>query len=88
MSHRHDILLPDIGAGPHTIRVVQWLVDRGSDVLAGDRILEVAATGVLFVVSAPETGVLTSQLVGVDAVVQSGDRLGVIEEAESADLDS
>ena len=79
MSVPCDIILPEIGAGPHPIRLVQWLVDPHSEVLAGERLVEVAATGVLFVVSAPATGVLRSQAVGVDAVVAPGTILGTIE---------
>lgn len=79
VSSEFKILLPEIGAGPHPIRVVQWLVDSGSEVMAGDRILEVAATGVVFSVSAPCNGVLTAQWARTDAIVTPGDRLGVIE---------
>jgi pyruvate/2-oxoglutarate dehydrogenase complex dihydrolipoamide acyltransferase (E2) component len=74
-----EIILPEIGAGPHPIRLVQWLVDQQSEVLAGERLVEVAATGVLFVVSAPATGVLRSQAVGIDAIVRPGMILGTIE---------
>jgi pyruvate/2-oxoglutarate dehydrogenase complex dihydrolipoamide acyltransferase (E2) component len=79
MSVLRKITLPELGAGPHPIRVVQWLVDQNSEVLAGERLVEVAATGVLFVVSAPATGVLRSQAVGIDAIVSPGSTLGTIE---------
>jgi pyruvate/2-oxoglutarate dehydrogenase complex dihydrolipoamide acyltransferase (E2) component len=75
----HHVTLPEIGAGPHPIRVVQWLIDVNSEVLDGERLLEVAATGVLFVVNAPVGGVLRSQLVSVDADVTPGTILGTIE---------
>ena len=77
-----NIELPDIGAGEHPIRLVQWLVDRDSEVLAGDRILEVSATGVLFVVGAPASGVLRLQRVIVDQIVTPGELLGVIESTD------
>jgi pyruvate/2-oxoglutarate dehydrogenase complex dihydrolipoamide acyltransferase (E2) component len=79
MSVLREIILPEIGAGPHSIRVVQWLVDQNSEVLAGERLVEVAATGVLFVVSAPATGFLRSQAVGIDSIVSPGTLLGMIE---------
>ncbi len=79
MTSMREIRLPDVGAGEHPIRVVQWLVDRGCEVTAGDRLLEVSATGVLFVVSAPDSGVLRSHLVASDALVAPGDILGEIE---------
>jgi len=84
MSPDREILLPDLGSGPHSIRVVQWLVDRDSEILAGDRILEVVATSVLFVVNSPWSGVLRSQRVSVDDVVNPGDVLGGIEIADDA----
>jgi pyruvate/2-oxoglutarate dehydrogenase complex dihydrolipoamide acyltransferase (E2) component len=74
-----EIVLPEIGAGPHPIRVVQWLVDLHSEVLSGERLVEVAATGVLFVVSAPASGILRSQAVGADAIITPGMVLGTIE---------
>jgi pyruvate/2-oxoglutarate dehydrogenase complex dihydrolipoamide acyltransferase (E2) component len=76
------IEMPDIGAGPHDVRVVQWLVDRGSEVLAGDRLLEVAVPGILFTVSAPCAGWLVELAVKMDDVVRPGDRLGAIERGE------
>jgi pyruvate/2-oxoglutarate dehydrogenase complex dihydrolipoamide acyltransferase (E2) component len=82
MSVLREIVLPELGAGPHPIRVVQWLVDPNSEVLAGERLLEVAATGVLFVVSAPANGVLRSQAVAFDAIVSPGMVLGLIEADE------
>jgi pyruvate/2-oxoglutarate dehydrogenase complex dihydrolipoamide acyltransferase (E2) component len=82
MSVLLEIVLPAIGADSHPIRVVQWLVDVDSEVLVGERVVEVAATGVLFIVSAPVTGVVRSQIVGVDAVVAPGMVLGVIEADE------
>ena len=78
MSSEFEIVLPEIGAGRHPIRVVQWLVDRDSEVAAGDRLLEVVASGVLFVVPAPCSGVLKLPAVGIDAIVATGVRLGVI----------
>jgi pyruvate/2-oxoglutarate dehydrogenase complex dihydrolipoamide acyltransferase (E2) component len=83
MSVLRKIVLPELGAGAHPIRVVQWLVDQNSEVLAGERLVEVAATGVLFVVSAPATGVLRSQAVGIDAIVSPGMTLGTIESDDS-----
>lgn len=88
MSPYRNIELPEIGAGSHPIRVVQWLVDRGAEVLAGDRILEVAATGVLFVVNAPCGGILRLQQAAIDQIVSPGAILGVIEASgdDSGDL--
>jgi len=39
----------------------------------------VAATGVVFVVNAPWSGILRTHHVGVDSIVTAGDVLGVIE---------
>jgi pyruvate/2-oxoglutarate dehydrogenase complex dihydrolipoamide acyltransferase (E2) component len=78
------ILMPEIGAEGHPIRVVQWLADLGSEVLAGDRVLEVLTVGVLFSVSSGHTGVLFSRDVAPGSEVQTGDRLGSISVSEEA----
>lgn len=70
------ITAPEMGAGPHPISVVLWLVDAGSPVAAADRLLEVLAAGVLFHVAAPCSGTLVQQTVSGGEVVQPGQPLG------------
>lgn len=74
------ILLPDIGSEDQPVRVVQWLVDAGAEVVAGDRLLEVVCSGVVFHVSAPATGVLIEQTFDARATVEVGETLGVVRE--------
>ncbi len=66
---------------------MQWLVDRDSEVVAGDRILEVSATGVLYSVSAPWSGVLIRLTARMDATVKTGDVLGSLLVEPDEDLD-
>ena len=53
------IVLPYQGVGDAPVRLVQWLVDVGAEAIEGERIAEVLADGVLFIVAAPASGVLT-----------------------------
>jgi len=52
----HFVRCPDLGDAPIVIN--QWLVDSGSDVLAGDRIAELISSGVVVHLAAPVSGVL------------------------------
>lgn len=72
------IVVPDIGAGEDPIRFVQWLVDDGDTVLAGDRVAEVIAAAVLFHVSSPAEGTLLRGDVQTGAILRVGTTLGVI----------
>jgi pyruvate/2-oxoglutarate dehydrogenase complex dihydrolipoamide acyltransferase (E2) component len=67
------------------VRVVQWLVDLGAEVVAGDRVLEVVSLGVVFSVSAPCSGVVTACVVAIDKLVHPGDRLGTIAADQDAE---
>jgi pyruvate/2-oxoglutarate dehydrogenase complex dihydrolipoamide acyltransferase (E2) component len=72
------VVVPELKAGA-PIRVVQWLVDPGTHVLAGDRVVEVVASGFLFHVEAPAEGVLSDVVRGGRAEVGVGEVLGWVE---------
>ena len=57
----------------------------GSDVVCGDRILEVLAGEVTVDLPAPATGRLVEQHVAEDDILATGQLLGVIEEAGEED---
>ncbi|MBX3442294.1 MAG: lipoyl domain-containing protein [Planctomyces sp.] len=82
-----ELRMPDIGAAGQPIRLVQWLADRGAMVIEGDRLIEVVASGVLFHIAAPRTGVLAEHRLANDAFVEPGDLLGVIEPADAGDVE-
>ena len=73
------IELPDLGSSDAPVRLVQWLVDAGSEVIEGERIAEVLADGVLFHVAAPASGSLTMIACTGGAELRRGDVLGWIE---------
>ena len=73
------IELPDLGSGDAPVRLVQWLVDVGSEVIEGERLAEVLADGVLFHVAAPASGLLTGIEISRDVELRCGDTLGHID---------
>lgn len=73
------IKLPDLGVGDAPVKLVQWLVEPGAEVIAGERVAEVLADGVLFHVAAPATGVLATIHISSGAQLSSNDVLGRIE---------
>ena len=77
MSPR-ELLMPEIGAGAQPMRIVQWLSEPGTDLLMGDRVVEIVTAGVLFSVSSPWSGTLLRQLLPADSSVQTGDALATI----------
>jgi len=74
---RHRIVLPELGLSHWVVSL--WLVDKGRNVTAGDRVIEVLADGVTVDLPAPATGVLVEQLVGDDDPLVVGQVLGWIE---------
>lgn len=78
MSERCDVVAPDLGAS-EPVRVSGWLVEPGETVREGDRLVELLLPGVTYDVSSPVTGRLVGVVAGMNAAVQPGDLLGVIE---------
>jgi pyruvate/2-oxoglutarate dehydrogenase complex dihydrolipoamide acyltransferase (E2) component len=81
MSDRHELRLPDLGLPDATVSL--WLVNVGSEVTAGDRIIEILAGNATIDLPAPASGRLQQTLVSEDERVVPGQVLGVIVE-ESA----
>lgn len=75
------IMMPDLDLGVEPIVVSLWLVDVGSTVSRGDRLLEVAADGVTIDIPSPATGTLRAVSLYEDDRVTPGMRLGSIETA-------
>ncbi|MFO1094044.1 MAG: lipoyl domain-containing protein [Planctomycetaceae bacterium] len=76
---RVPVIVPELDARTSPMQLVQWLVDAGTSVQAGDRIAELLVSGVIFHLAAPEEGVLSSRVVRDRAPVQIGDVLGWID---------
>jgi pyruvate/2-oxoglutarate dehydrogenase complex dihydrolipoamide acyltransferase (E2) component len=79
-SRRHPIHLPDLGLEGSPVRASVWLSALGSDVVAGDRVLEVVAGSISVDLPAPATGRLVKKTVDEEDVLEVGQILGIIEE--------
>ena len=80
---RHNLVLPDLGLGDRPVTLSLWLVDVGSVVAEGDRVVELAADSVTVDLPAPVSGVLIEALAAEDETVAIGQVLAVIESAGS-----
>jgi pyruvate/2-oxoglutarate dehydrogenase complex dihydrolipoamide acyltransferase (E2) component len=78
----HALTLPDLGLSTQPVSTSVWLVDEGSEVAEGDRVLEVVCGVVAVDLSAPASGVLVEQRVGEDEPIAVGQVLGVIDDGE------
>jgi pyruvate/2-oxoglutarate dehydrogenase complex dihydrolipoamide acyltransferase (E2) component len=77
-GQRHELNLPDLGAGDMPIAVSLWLVDVGDEVSEGDRLVEVLFGSVSVDLPSPANGVLIETRVDEDEVIRTGQVLGVI----------
>lgn len=77
--------LPDLGLGETPLVASLWLVRRGSEVTAGDRILEVLAGDVTVDLSSPASGILREVLVEDDQPLVVDQPLAIIEVRPEAD---
>jgi pyruvate dehydrogenase E2 component (dihydrolipoamide acetyltransferase) len=76
---QHELILPELGV-PGPVRLSVWLVEDGSEVTEGDRLVELLAGNATVDLPAPASGVLRQKVVGEDEAVISGQVLGHIEE--------
>jgi pyruvate/2-oxoglutarate dehydrogenase complex dihydrolipoamide acyltransferase (E2) component len=82
----HPVTAPDLDLPETQVLVSAWLVPRGAEVVAGDRLVELLAGDVTVDVSAPVNGVLVERRIGEDQPVAPGQVLGMIAaDAEDAD---
>ena len=73
------LTLPDLDLGLIPVRVSLWLVETGSEVSEGDRLLEVMAGEVTVDLPSPASGLLVETLVIEDDELHAGQELAVIE---------
>ena len=76
---RHYLVLPELGIDDQPIVVSQWLLEQGSRVEAGDRILEVLAGAATVDLPAQAGGFLAETLVAEDEPLRVGQRLAAID---------
>ena len=75
---RQPLILPELGMGDAPIVASLWLVDVGTKVSKGDRLLEVLAGVATVDLPSPISGVLVETLVAEDDPLAVGQILGVI----------
>ncbi len=76
---RVRLVAPDLGGARAALSL--WLVAEGSEVLEGDRVVELVSGGVTVDLGAPVSGRLVAQCVDEDAAVAPGDVLAEFEVA-------
>ena len=73
-----SIVLPDLGLDDVPVAVSLWLVDPGSEVTEGDRLLELIAGSITIDLPAPASGILVETRVTEDDPLEVGQILGTI----------
>ena len=66
------IIVPDLGLGETPVILSLWLVPQGSNVLEGDRVVELATNPATVDLLAPVTGQCVRQFVDEDTIVFPG----------------
>jgi pyruvate/2-oxoglutarate dehydrogenase complex dihydrolipoamide acyltransferase (E2) component len=74
-----DITIPDLGEDIKEVTIVDWLKNKGEQIHAGEPLLEVMTDKANIEVESPATGILYDILYEKDAIVTSGDKVGVLE---------
>jgi pyruvate/2-oxoglutarate dehydrogenase complex dihydrolipoamide acyltransferase (E2) component len=71
--------VPDLASGGEPLLLVQWLVDPGSHVFAGDGLAELLVVGILVHVESPSSGTIVRFEKGSRAMVRTGEVIGWID---------
>lgn len=79
--------MPKWGLSMKEGRILDWLVDEGAELRAGDQLAEVETEKINGFVEAPAAGVLRRRVAAVHDVVPVGGLLGVIAEASVPDAE-
>ena len=82
---QHRLVMPDLDMPNVTVVASGWLVEPGSEVVEGDRLLEVLAGAVTIDLPAPASGVLAEQLVSEDDELHVGQVLAIVTSAADED---
>jgi pyruvate/2-oxoglutarate dehydrogenase complex dihydrolipoamide acyltransferase (E2) component len=81
-AERLTVVVPELGLGLRALVASLWLVEPGSEVTAGDRLLEILAGEATVDLSAPATGIFVEALVDDEQPVTVGQPVAVIETAQ------
>lgn len=77
------VVVPDVAAGTHELRISAWFAEPGDAIDEGDRLFEVLISGVTCDVAAKQSGRLARIEKDLDAVVVPGDVVAWIDQHES-----
>lgn len=75
------VQVPDLGAGETPLGFVTWLVPRNARVIPGERIAELLAQGIVFLLESPAEGRLVRQIARAGEAVHCGDVIALIRPA-------
>ena len=81
----YRLVLPDLGLPDVTVVASSWLVEPGSSVIEGDRLLEVLAGSVTVDLAAPASGILSELLVSEDDELHVGQILAIVTASAAED---
>jgi len=76
---RTTVKMPRVADTVDEVVIVEWLVEVGTNVLAGDVLMRVETDKALVEVPSPVAGTLTAQLVAVDDEVVTGTPIAQLE---------
>lgn len=79
---RQRLAVPEFGIRDVPLTLSLWLVPQGANVIAGDRVAELAAGGVTIDLEAPVSGRLVAQFFDEDETVVTGAVIAEFEVAE------
>ncbi len=79
--------MPKWGLSMTEGKLLEWLVEEGSEIAVGDEIAEVETEKITGAVESPAAGVLRRRVAGVGDVVAVGGLLGVVAPVEVADAE-
>lgn len=81
---RHELYVPDLGLRGRPIKLSVWLVDAGTEVAEGDRVVELHVGDATIDLPAPASGTLVETFADEDDEVLVGDLLAVIRSVDDA----
>lgn len=76
---RQTVKLPRVADTVDEVVVVEWLVEVGDTVTAGDALVNVETDKAVVQIPSPVGGVLREQLVAVDNEIKTGAAVAVVE---------
>lgn len=79
MPDKVAVVPPAVLSAESEATLQQWLVERGDEVYAGERIAEIVTPGILVSVAAPCSGRVESIVAAAQATIHPGDVLAWIE---------